>query len=244
MELNQKVILITGASSGIGAALATALAHRGASMTLTARRVDWLEHVADQVRAAGGRALVVPGDLRHEEDILHLFEKSQTHWGRLDVLINNAGLGVAAPLHGGSSEAWRAMWEVNVLALAIATREALLRFDPEVGGHVVNISSTSAHRVPPGGGFYAATKFAVRALTEVLRQELAAVGSRTRVSSVSPGRVATDFFQNAVSDTTPANDRRAVLASNDVAALVLHILEAPPHVAIHDMIVCSQEQLT
>lgn len=137
------------------------------------------------------------------------------------------------------------MQEVNVLALAVACREALARFDGDRGGHIVNLSSLSGHRVPASGGFYAATKFAVRALTESLRQELVARGSRTRVTAISPGFVRTEFHDELYGDEEERAARfpkYRVLDAGDVAASVIHVLEAPANVAIHDVLMRSQEQ--
>lgn len=249
MELTGKVAIVTGASSGIGEATALALARRGVAVTLTARRQERLERVAGEVDRAGGRSLVHAADVRSETELLALFEASQRHWGRLDILVNAAGVGVAAPLHEGATEDWRAMLETNVLALAMATREALGRFDEKRGGHVIHLSSLSGHRVPPGGrgsGFYAATKFAVRALTEALRLELGARGNPSRVSEISPGYVATAFFEGyyrgdrkRIEETLT---RFRILDPADIAAAVIWVLEAPGHVAIHDVLLRSREQ--
>lgn len=240
MKLQGKTAIVTGASSGIGEAVAIALAERGVKVTITGRRADRLKAVEESIRRAGGQVLAVGGDLRIEDDIKKLFQCSQEYWGRLDILINNAAVGMDASLHYGSTESWREMLEVNVLALAIATREALTRFEIEKGGHVVNISSTSGHRVSADGSFYVATKFAVRALTELLQQELAAENSRVRVSAISPGRVDTDFFKNPnQSATEPGN--RPLLRPVDVAATILQILESPNHLTIHDVIMTAKK---
>jgi NADP-dependent 3-hydroxy acid dehydrogenase YdfG len=237
------VAVITGASSGIGEAVAVALGAQGACMALTARRQNLLDEVARRVDALGGSALVIPGDLRDEVHVKKIFSATESRWGRLDALINSAGYGVHASLHEGNSEQWRMMWEVNVHALAVATREALAHFDPIRGGHVINIGSTSGHRVPTGASFYAATKYAVRALTEILRQELVERNSPTRVSSISPGRVATTFFAN---DNSQLDGNDALLHSQlrpeDVAQVVLQIVNAPRHVAIHDVIMRARGQ--
>lgn len=248
MDLTGKVALVTGASSGIGKSIALALGRRGAGVTLVARRAERLEEVAAEMRHAGGEAFVAPADVRSEEELCRSFDESQSHWGRLDALVNGAGVGRSETYRDGPSEAWREMLEVNVLALAVASREALRRFDPAQGGHIVNISSMAGHRVPPGGGFYAVTKFAVRALTETLRLQLRATGSPSRVSAISPGLVDTDFFQNFDErDRAKARERLSqlrVLDPDDVAAAVVYVLEAPAHVAIHDILLRPNEQVT
>jgi NADP-dependent 3-hydroxy acid dehydrogenase YdfG len=246
VSLGGKAALVTGASSGIGAAVAVALGGRGARVALAARRVERIEEVAARVRAAGGEAAVMPADLRDEEAVRTVVAWTRERFGRLDALVNNAGLAIDAPLSGGVPAAWRHMWELNVHALAVATSEALRRFPPE-GGHVVHISSMAGHRVPPGGGFYAATKFAVRALTEALRQELRAAGSPHRVSAISPGFVETEFmdvFHGGAEEARLRHHPYRYLDPEDVARAVLHVLEAPPHCEVHDVLLRPRDQPT
>lgn len=251
MELKDRIAIVTGASSGIGAATAVALARRGTKVTLNARGRARLDEIGKKIQAAGGECLTVPADVTVERDAVALFERSFAHWGDLDILVNAAGIGRRATLHEGRTEDWRAMLETNVLALCTTTREALRRFDETRGGHVVHVSSLSGHRVPAGGrggGFYAATKFAVRALTEALRGELRARGSRTRVTEISPGFVATNFFEEYFGGdrerTQETLTRHRILDADDVAAAVIYVLEAPEHVAVHDVLLRSNEQLT
>ena len=247
MNLEGCTAVVTGASSGIGEAIALELASRGVRLTLTARREDRLDDLGGRIAARGAEApLLVAADLREAEGIGRIFEESRARWGGLDILVNNAGLGRKADFHDGSTEDWREMLEVNVLGLTVACREALASFDKGRGGHIVNVSSMAGHRIPPGGGFYAATKFAVRAITECLRRELRAMGSSSRVSEISPGFVTTEFHdvfyrgdEKKIAERLP--DYR-VLDPQDVAASVLHILEAPAHVAIHDVLIRSNEQ--
>ena len=247
MSLAGSIAVVTGASSGIGEALALELASRGARLTLTARRMDRLETLSARITGDGGEEpLLVSADLRKDQDIAAIFEQTRARWEGLDILINNAGLGRKASFHDGATEDWREMLEVNVLALTVACREALGSFDEKRGGHIVNVSSMAGHRIPPRGGFYAATKFAVRAITEGLRQELRALGSPSRVSEISPGFVTTEFhevFYRGDAEQVAAGlpDYR-VLDPRDVAASVIHILEAPDHVAIHDVLIRSNEQ--
>ncbi len=247
MTLQGKRALVTGASSGIGAAVAKAFGARGMRVALTARRQEKLEAVAASVRAAGGEALIVPADVRNEAELLRVFERASASWGGLDVLVNNAGLGRIASMHDGKTEAWREMLDVNVLALAIATREALARF-PASGGHIINIGSMASHRIPPKGGFYGATKFAVKVITEITRRELRARQSPTRISQISPGFVETGFFEVLTGDKQKAEQVIAgvgkVLSPEDIARSVLHVLDAPAHVSIHDVWLRPTGQLT
>src|SRR5438477_9620088 len=189
-----KSAIVTGASSGIGAETARLLARAGAAVTLAARRADRLEALAAEI---GGRAVVQPTDMRREEDIVRLVAVAREKFGGVDVLVNNAGLGRAAPLSSSPTEPWREMLEVNVLGLCIATREAIQDMDRRgVAGHVVHVSSMAGHRIPGvDSGVYAATKFAVRALTEALRRELRERKSAIRVTAISPGHVHTEFAE-------------------------------------------------
>lgn len=241
-----RVALVTGASSGIGRATAVRLGAAGMKVALAARRREALEAVAEEVGAAGGEVLVVPTDLRDLDAIAALFAAVRDRWGGVDVLINNAGLGRHAPLTSGSAEAWREMLEVNVLALCVCTREAVAdmrrRGDD---GHVVHVSSMAAHRVPPSSGVYSATKFAVRSLTEGLRQELRELGSKVRVSAISPGFVETEFAEVFWGDRARAAETYSafkVLEPRDVADAIVYVLGAPPHVQVHDVLMRPTDQ--
>ena len=245
-----RVALVTGASSGIGRAIATRLAvELGMRVAICARRADRLASLREQILAAAPDAelLVHPCDLRDEAAILELFATTRARFGGVDVLINNAGVGRDAPLTSGSTEHWREMLELNVLALCICTREAVTDMRARGDdGHVIHIASMASHRVPPGSGVYSASKFAVRSLIEGLRLELRALGSDIRVGAISPGYVETEFAQNyAHGDVEQAQrnyPRFKVLEAGDVASTVVHMLEAPSHVQIHDVLMRATRQ--
>jgi NADP-dependent 3-hydroxy acid dehydrogenase YdfG len=234
--------LVTGASSGIGAETARALAAAGASVTIAARRADRLEGLAAEIRACGGAVATQPTDMRREEEIRRLFAVARERFGGVDVLVNNAGLGRTAPLASGATELWREMLEVNVLGLAIATREGIQDMERRgVAGHVVHVSSMAGHRIPgPDSGMYAATKFAVRALTEALRQELRARKSPIRVTAVSPGHVFTEFadvFTGRPGAQAEVNARLKILEPRDVAEAIVWVVTRPAHMEVHDLLV-------
>jgi 17beta-estradiol 17-dehydrogenase / 3beta-hydroxysteroid 3-dehydrogenase len=241
-----KVALITGASSGIGRAVAVALARAGMKVAVCARRADRLAALAAELEGAGAEVLTRPADLRDDAQILALFEAVRARWGGADVLVNNAGLGHAASLMAGSTEEWREMLEVNVLALCVCTREAVADMRARGDrGQVIHVSSMSAHRVPGGSGVYSATKFAVRSLTEGLRLELREAGSDIRVAAISPGFVETEFaerYHGSAEAATKAYGRYKVLESEDVAAAVLYVLSQPDHVQVHDLLVRPTHQ--
>jgi 17beta-estradiol 17-dehydrogenase / 3beta-hydroxysteroid 3-dehydrogenase len=243
MSLRGKVVLITGASGGIAKALIFSLLSHGAKLSLATRAPTKLNWIKKQKAKFQKNILILPIDLTNERSILQAFKDSKKHWGKLDILINNAAFGTKAPIHNGVTKIWKEMLEINILATTIMMREALRYFDRKKGGQIINISSTSAHRIPPEGGFYAATKFALKALSEILRQELTEMKSPTRVSCVSPGRVATNFFQDPLAPP-PKNKTFELLNPQDVAEAIIYQLNCPKHVAVQDIILRSYRQKT
>ena len=226
-----KKVLITGASSGIGKAIAEALLKEGAEVIGLCRSVENLPPDVTPLSC----------DLSEPDQIATAFSSLD----QLDILINNAGLAYLSPISTGDPEKWKSMWQINVHALGLCSQQALKLFPPS-GGHILNISSLSGHRVPPTGGFYAATKFAVRAMTEALRSELKLVNSATRISSISPGFVDTPLLDHyfAGREEQLAQTRAEVnmLTPQNIAATALHILSAPPGVEINDVLLRSSDQ--
>lgn len=243
---NNRCAVVTGASSGIGWAVARRLAEGGMNVVVCARRKQRLDELVDQIEADGGCALAVQTDLRDEDDIDALFDATEEAFGGVDVLVNNAGFGKDQSLFEGDTDTWRAMLEVNVLALAVCTRKALNDMQRrEAAGHIIHIGSMSGHRVPGPGGMYSATKYAVRSLTEGLRRELRARGSEIRVTAVSPGFVETEFAEKYHDSKQKAEEtysRYKVLQPEDVARTVAHILSVPQHVQYHDVLMRPTHQ--
>ena len=239
-----RVAMVTGASSGIGRAIARMLADEGMRVAVCARREERLREIAE----AGGEVLPVVVDLRDPASILGAFERVREAWGGVDVMVNNAGLGHQEPLTTGDHEKWREMLEVNVLALCICTREAVKDMrDRGDDGHVVHVSSMAGHRVPTSSGVYSASKFAVRSLTEGLRVELRELGSDIRVTAVSPGFVETEFHERYFGSQDAARkaySRFPVLQPEDIASTVRHVLSLPPHAQVHDVLMRPTRQPT
>lgn len=239
------VAMITGASSGIGLAIARRLAVEGYDLAICARRQDRLADVADGLRREGVEVLSQVVDLREEAQILSFFVAVKDRWGGLDVLINNAGLGYKETLMTGRTESWREMLDVNVLALCICTREAVSLMTPNNAGHIVHVSSMSGHRVPAIAGIYSATKFAVRSLGETLRRELRVANSNIRITAVSPGIVETEFAEKYHQSAAKAKETYGqfpVLQAVDIANAVAYALSQPAHVEVNDILVRPTQQ--
>lgn len=230
MTLTGKTALITGVSSGIGKAIAELFISEGATVYGVSRSSKNLPTGLHHISA----------DLTDDEQVCSIFAQLR----KLDILVNNAGVAHLSRLSDGDPELWEQMWKLNVHATALCCQKALTLLPED--GTIINVASLSGHRVPATGGFYAPTKFAVIALTTALRNELAADGSKVRVSSISPGFVDTpllDIYFTGREDTlaqTKASLR--MLDSHDVAAAALHIATAPPHVVIDDIKIRSVEQ--
>jgi NADP-dependent 3-hydroxy acid dehydrogenase YdfG len=243
-----KTALVTGASEGIGWATAGRLVGAGMKVACCARRGDRLRQLGEKLEGQPGELLPLTVDLRDERQILGMFDRVRDRFGGVDVLVNNAGLGRAAPLMSGATDLWREMLEVNVLALCVCTREALADMRSRGdAGHIVHIASMAAHRVPRGSGVYSATKFAVRALTEGLRQELRETGSNIRVTAISPGFVETGFAANYHQSERAAEKtygRFKVIQPHEIADAVEYVLSQPPHVQIHDIMMRPTQQPT
>jgi NADP-dependent 3-hydroxy acid dehydrogenase YdfG len=226
-----KTALVTGASSGIGKAIATALLDQGMTVIGLCRSVDQLPD--------GVKPLAC--DLRDESAIKAAFETLE----ELDILVNSAGLAYLSRICDGNPSDWDEMWRVNVHALGLCSQLSLALF-PEGGGHILNLSSMSGHRVPPTGGFYASTKFAVRAISEALRAELKNSGNKTRISCLSPGFVDTPlldkYFAGREDQLAETRANIEMLTPEAIADAALHILTSPASVEINDVLLRSADQ--
>ncbi|XP_059511184.1 dehydrogenase/reductase SDR family member 11a [Stegostoma tigrinum] len=249
-----RVALVTGASVGIGAAIARTLVQHGMTVVGCARSVDKIEKLAAECKSAdyAGTLVAHKCDLTNEEEILSMFSAIKSQYQGVDVCINNAGLAHPEPLLSGKTDLWRNMINVNVIAMSICTREAYqsMKMRNVDDGHIININSMSGHRVVPSSAthFYAATKFAVTALTEGLRQELREARTHIRATSVSPGLVETEFafrlYNNDPEKAAATYENLECLKAEDLASAVVYILSAPSHVQIGDIQMRPTEQQT
>jgi NADP-dependent 3-hydroxy acid dehydrogenase YdfG len=238
MGIEAKVIAITGASSGIGRATATLLAERGAIVVLGARNESGLATVVDGITTNGGKALFKATDVRRRGDLEALVALAVAQAGRLDVIINCAGIGPISRFDALDVESWDAMIDVNLRGTLYGIAAALPVFARQQSGHVVNVISTAGIKMTPTMGVYAATKNAVRTITEVLRQE---AGPHLRVTEVSPGMIATNFIDSITDQTTKASIGKQVgeigISPDAIARGILYAIEQPPEVDVGSIVI-------
>jgi NADP-dependent 3-hydroxy acid dehydrogenase YdfG len=233
-----KVIAITGASSGIGAATTRLLAARGAKVVLGARRLDRLEALASTITAAGGEVAYARTDVSQRADVTALIQLACERYGKLDVLINNAGIGLISALDELRVEDWEAMIDVNIKGVLYGIAAALPVFRRQEFGHFVNVLSTSGLRIVPLQSVYAGTKNAVRAISEGLRQE---AGDKLRVTIISPGFVHTDFADSMTNPEVKAQiiaarDKMAI-SPDAIARAIAFAIEQPADVDVGELVV-------
>jgi NADP-dependent 3-hydroxy acid dehydrogenase YdfG len=237
--LKDQVVAITGASSGIGEATAVALAAAGAKVAMAARRADRLEEIAARIAAAGGEALAIPTDVADEASANAFVRTAAEHFGRLDALINNAGVMQLGPIEGAPTEEWRRMVDVNVFGVLYCTHAALPIMREAGGGHIVNVSSVGGKVVGTYSGVYSLTKFGLGAFTEALRRESIAAG--IRVTLVVPGSTATELRthtrEEILAETVQAFAGVTPLDPADLAAAIVAALAQPPNVSISEIVV-------
>ncbi len=249
-RLEGTVALVTGASSGIGEATAEALASEGASVALAARRADRLEALAARIREAGGTALSIEADVTSQEQASAAVERTVSELGRLDTLVNNAGVMLLGPAVGAPLEEWQQMLEINLAGLLYCTHAALphLLSAAEDGqrevADLVNISSVAGRVARVGSGVYNLTKHGVGAFSESLRQEVAT--RHVRVSLVEPGAVGTELRLHNRQEIQEQIQQRfggiEILESSNIADAILYIVTRPRHVAINEILIRPAEQ--
>jgi NADP-dependent 3-hydroxy acid dehydrogenase YdfG len=246
--LKGTVALITGASSGIGAATAAALAAQGAAVALAARRRDRLEELAASITAQGGTALVLECDITDQQQAAGAVEHTAAELGRLDTLINNAGVMLLGPVVGAPLAEWQQMVELNVLGLLYCAHAALPHLlraaenGPRRVADMVNISSVAGRAARNGNGVYSLTKFGVGAFSESLRQEVAK--RYVRVSLVEPGATATELASHNRPEVLESirNQFGQTMAAQDIADAIAYIISRPRHVAVNEMLIRPTEQ--
>jgi NADP-dependent 3-hydroxy acid dehydrogenase YdfG len=238
MSVEGKVVAITGASSGIGEATALRLAENRAKLVLGARRSDRLAALADRIAGAGGAAVHRVIDVKRRGDLTSLIELAREHYGKLDVLVSNAGIGPISPLDSLRVDEWEDMVDVNIKGVLYGVAAALPVFRAQGFGYFITVASTAGLKTVPNQSVYSATKFAVRAFCEGLRQE---AGDKLRVTIVTPGFVKTGFI-DAISDSVlrsqlgAARDKIAI-PPEAVARAIAFAIEQPSDVDVNEIVV-------
>src|ERR1700736_1011082 len=236
-NIEGKVVVITGASSGLGEATARHLSAQGASVVLGARRQDRIQALARERTASGGKALAVPTDVTQCDQVKRLVDAAVQTYGRIDVMINNAGLMPQAPLERLKIDEWNLMIDVNIKGVLYGIAAALPHMKQQKAGHFINVSSVAGHKVGPGFAVYAATKHAVRALSEGLRQEVKPWNIRTTV--ISPGAVATELPQSTTEPDIAERVRKVyeiAIPAESFARAVAYAMSQPEEVDVNEIL--------
>lgn len=245
-NIERKVVVITGASSGLGEAAARRLAADGARVVLGARRTDRIETLAAEITGKGGEALAVTTDVTDRAQVERLIDAAVETYGRIDVILNNAGVMPLAPLERLKFDEWDQMIDVNLKGVLYGIAAALPHMKRQEGGHVINVSSVYGHKVAPAAAVYCATKFAVRALSEGLRQEVTPYNIRTTV--ISPGAVATELLEHISEEDIAEQTQEVVdgmaISPDAFARIVAFAISQPENVDVNEIVFrpTSQEE--
>jgi clavulanate-9-aldehyde reductase len=244
IDLSGQVVAVTGASSGIGEATALACAQAGAAVALAARRTERIEALAQRIRDEGGRAIAMTTDVGEEDEARAFVEHAHAALGRLDVLVNNAGVMLLGPIENAPTEEWRRMIHANLFGVIYCTHAALPLMRGQGSGHIVNVSSVAGRVARAGSGVYNLTKFGVGAFSESLRQEGVAMG--VRVTLIEPGAVATELPGHNREEVLEQMAKRFAgvtpLASEDIASAILYAIGQPENVAVNEILVRPRAQ--
>lgn len=244
-RIEGKVVVITGASSGLGEATAQLLSEQGAIVALGARRKERIDALVDKLGAAGGKAIAVQTDVTQREQVKNLVDSTVRAFGRIDVMINNAGVMPQSLLENLKVDEWDEMIDVNIKGVLYGIAATLPIMKQQKAGHIINVSSVAGHKVGPGSAVYAATKHAVLALSEGLRQEVKPYNIRTTV--ISPGAVATELPQRvidpAVAERVQQLYREIAIPADSFARAVSFAVSQPDDVDVNEILFRPTQQL-
>lgn len=244
--LTNKIVFITGASSGIGAACAKHFAKAGAKLLLCARRLDAVNNLAAQLQTQFGiETHTFKLDVQHHDEVKNALQSLPAQWKKIDVLINNAGLASGLDtVQEGDIQDWEAMIDTNIKGLLYVTKEVLPEMIAKNSGHIISIGSIAGHQTYPKGAVYCATKAAVNIFSDGLRMDL--LGKKIRVSTVDPGMVETNFsnirFHGDEERAAAVYKGMQPLTADDIADAVLYCASCPPHVNISEIIIMPTDQ--
>lgn len=245
VKLDGKVVVITGASSGIGEATAEALAEEGATVVVAARREERLSELVERLNGGGGKALAVECDVTDEEQAHALIQRAKDEFGQVDILVNNAGVMQLSKIEKGLSDEWRTMFDVNVMGLLYTTDAAVQVMKEQGSGHLVNVSSVAGRKSGPLRGAYSGTKFAVNAISEALRQEL--IEDNIRVTVVEPGAVETELPDHITDEEAREGIQSVyglddILQAEDIANAIAYCVSQPERVSVNEILIRPTQQ--
>jgi NADP-dependent 3-hydroxy acid dehydrogenase YdfG len=238
-NITNKVVVITGASSGIGESTAKVLAEQGAKVVLGARRKDRIDAVVQDISATGAKAIGFACDVTKRAEVEALIQKAVDNFGRVDVIVNNAGIMPIAPIEALKVDEWDRQIDVNIKGLLYGVAAALPHMQKQKTGHIINIASVFGIKMfAPGGTVYCATKAAVRALTEGLRMELHS--QNIRCTMISPGAIATELSESSSDEATRKNLRefmKMAIPAGTIARAIAYAIEQPVEVEVDEMVI-------
>ncbi|WP_394559179.1 SDR family oxidoreductase [Aquipseudomonas alcaligenes] len=242
-NISDKVVVITGASSGLGESTARYLAARGAKVVLAARRTERLENIVAEIRAAGGNAIAVTTDVTVQQQVQALADAAIAEFGRIDVMVNNSGLMAIAPMEQGRTDEWDRMIDINIKGVLYGIAAVLPQMQKQASGQIINIASVAGIKVfSPGGTVYSGTKFAVRAISEGLRHE---VGGSIRVTVISPGAVDSELKHGSSDEVSSRNVNefyKQAIPADSVARAIAYAIEQPADVDISEVVLRPTQQ--
>ncbi|WP_025146432.1 SDR family oxidoreductase [Pedobacter jeongneungensis] len=242
-NIKGKVVAVTGASSGMGKAIAIELAKNGAKVILGARRIDKLQQIVDEIKSTGGEATCAQIDVKNSADLVRLVNTAFEQYGKLDVIVNNAGVSQLARIDELDIKGWEEMIDVNLKGVLYGMAAAIPVFKQQQAGHIVNIISTSGIKIVPMQGVYAGTKNAIRTIAEAFRQES---DGNIRITGISPGFVKTDFANNIKNQEmkTAVQQGMEQIAINPIAIAnaVIYAISQPKDVEIGDIVIRPSKQ--
>jgi NADP-dependent 3-hydroxy acid dehydrogenase YdfG len=237
-NIEGKIVVITGASSGLGEAAARLLSSQGATVVLGARRVNRIASLAKELNDAGGKALAIETDVTDFGQVKRLVDTAVETYGRIDVMLNNAGLMPHSPLERLKIDDWNRTIDVNIKGVLYGIAAALPHMKQQKAGQIINVSSVAGHKVNPGGAVYSATKHAVRALSEGLRQEVKPYNIRTTV--ISPGAVATELPSSITEPDVAQHVRKfyeaVAIPAESFAKVVAFAMSQPDDVDVNEIL--------
>lgn len=243
--IRDKIAIVTGASSGIGYATALALAKAGAKVAIAARRTDRLQQLENEIKQNGGQCLVVSCDVTKRKDCEALIDIVVKKWNRIDILVNNAGIMPLSFVKSLKIDEWEQMIDVNIKGVLFCTGAVVPYMIKQNFGHIVNLSSIAGRVVFAAGSVYCATKYAVRAFSEGLRQELS-TKHNIRVTTIEPGIVATELTNTitdkALESFVKYTQTMESLKSEDIANAIMFAVESPPHVNVNEIMIRPTQQ--